>query len=69
MSSVQKSGKSICTTTDEIEQLLGIQIRMALVKMPRYGNYWQAETRYAPVADVMSKNRYKKLRQFLYFQK
>ena len=64
--SVQKSGKSICTTTDEIEQLLGIQIRMALVKMPRYANYWQAETRYAPVADVMSKNRYKKLRQFLH---
>ncbi|MCP4481884.1 MAG: hypothetical protein GY817_03580 [bacterium] len=64
--SVQKTGASVVTTKEEIEMLLGMQMRMGVVKMPRYDNYWQAETRYGPIADVMSKNRYKKLRKFLH---
>ena len=64
--SVQKTGASVATTNDEIEKLLGMEMKMGVVKMPRYDSYWQAETRYGPVADVMSKNRYKKLRKFLH---
>ena len=64
--SVQKTGKSINTTKDEMEQFIGIQMKMSIVKMPRYQNYWAAETRYSPVADVMSLKRYEKIRQFLH---
>ena len=64
--SVQKSGKSINTTKDEIEKLLGLQMYTSIIKMPSYALYWAAETRYAPVADIMSINRYKKLRQYLH---
>lgn len=64
--SVQVSGSSIATSKQEIEQLIGIQMRMGIVKMPNIECYWAAESRYAPVADVMSLKRYKKLRQFLH---
>ena len=64
--SVQKTGKSICTTSDEIEQLIGIQMCMSVVKLPSFCMYWAVETRYPPVADAMSINRYKKLREFLH---
>ena len=64
--SVQKSGTSIIVTKDEMEQFLGIQIMMGIVKMPRYQCYWAAETRYAPIADVMSLKRYEKIRRYLH---
>ena len=64
--SVQNSGLSIGTSLEEIEQLIGIQMRMGIVKMPNIESYWASESRYAPVADVMSLKRYKKLRQFLH---
>ena len=64
--SVQKTGTTVETTLEEMEQLIGIQMKMALVKMPKVDNYWAEETRYPPVADVMSLKRYKKLRQFLH---
>ena len=55
--SVQKTGKSICTTSDEIEQLIGIQMCMSVIKLPSFCMYW---------AWAMSINRYKKLREFLH---
>lgn len=64
--SVQKSGTSIGTTSNEIEQFLGMQMLMSVVKLPSYTMFWAAETRYPPIADVMPVNRYKKLRQFLH---
>lgn len=64
--SVQKSGTNVKTTKEEMEQFIGIQMRMGIVSMPRYQNFWAAETRYAPVADTMSLKRYEKLRQFLH---
>ena len=64
--SVQKSGTSIIVTKDEMEQFLGIQMMMGIVKMPRYQCYWDAETRYAPIADVMSRKRYEKIRRYLH---
>ena len=64
--SVQKSGTSIGTTRDEIEQLLGMQMCMSFVRLPSYQMFWASETRFPPVADIMPINRYKKLRQFLH---
>ena len=59
--SVQKTGKCINTTNEEIE------IRMSIVRMSVYRHYWAAGTRYAPIADAMPLNRYESLRRFLHF--
>ena len=41
-------------------------MKVSIVKMPRYQNYWVAETRGPPVADVMNLKRYEKIPQFLH---
>ncbi|CAB3977807.1 Hypothetical predicted protein [Paramuricea clavata] len=64
--SVQQTGSSISTTKDEIEKLIGLQMKMGIVKMPNYELYWEKELRYEPIASVMPSKRYKKLRQFLH---
>ena len=64
--SAQNSGTSITVTKDEMEQFLGIQMMMGIVKMPRYECYWATETRYAPIADLMSLKRYEKSRKYLH---
>ena len=43
--SVQNSGLSIGTSLEEIEQLIGIQMRMGIVKMPNIESYWASESR------------------------
>ena len=63
---MQKSGTSIGTTRDEIEQLLGMQMYMSFVRLSSYQMFWADETRFPLVADIMPINRYKKLRQFLH---
>ena len=65
--SVQKNGKNITKTEGEIKQFIGIQMLMSLVDLPSYMMYWAREPRYHPIADVMPINRYKKLKQYLYF--
>ena len=64
--SVQEQGSSVCTTKDEVEVLLGIQMKMGLIKIPKYELYWDSRTRYEPIASAMPLKRYKKLRQFLH---
>ena len=64
--SVQKSGSSINTTKEDIEQFIGIQMLMSIVKLPRYEMYRSTETRYEPIASTLSLKRYKKLRQYLH---
>ena len=39
---------------------------MAIVQLPAYEMYWANDTRYAPIADVMGRNRYKTLRRYLH---
>ena len=41
-------------------------MRMSVVKMPSYELYWAAGTSYDPIAYVMSRDRYKKVRRFLH---
>ena len=38
--SVQASGKCINTSFHEMEQFLGIQMKMSLVSLPSYDMYW-----------------------------
>ena len=59
--SVQKDGKSVETDKKEVEKLIGIYLHMGIVKMPGVRYYWENETRYSPVADTISRNRFQKL--------
>lgn len=60
--SVQKTGSSVNTCYVELCQYLGIHIISGIIKMPSYRMYWAQETRIPAVADVMSRNRFEKLR-------
>ena len=43
---------SLGTSPDEIENYLGVLLRMCIVQMPRYRMYWETETRYEQVASI-----------------
>ena len=64
--SVQQEGKGVSTTKEQIEQLIGIQMKMGVMKAPNYEYYWANRSRYEPVASIMPLKCYKKLRQFLH---
>lgn len=55
------------TTVKEIEQILGIVIRMGLVQMSGIRVYYEEDIRYGPVADVMSRNRLQLLLRSIHF--
>ena len=59
--SVQEQGKNISTCAKEIEQFLGVHILMGIMKLPDYNLYWEAETRYPKIADVMSNKQFEQL--------
>ena len=64
--SVQRKGTSLKTTAGEIQQFIGLQMFMSILELPSYRMYWAKETRYPPIADVMSVNRYKLMREYLH---
>lgn len=64
--SVQKFGSSVNTNITEIWAFLGIQILSGIVRMPSYRMYWAQETRFPPIADIMSRNRFDKLRNCIH---
>ena len=64
--SVQRKSTSLNTTSGEIEQFIRIQMYMSIIDFPAYRMYWALETRHPPIADVMSRNRYQHLREFLH---
>ena len=55
--SVQKDGKIIATTEDEIKQFIGIQMLNSHVDLSSYMIYWARETRYPPPPPPFSKCR------------
>ncbi|KAK0151520.1 Valine--tRNA ligase [Merluccius polli] len=65
--SFQAHGTSINTTAKEIEKMLGMYLKMGLVQMAGTRMYWETETRYSPVADVMPRNRFQSLLTSLHF--
>lgn len=56
--SVQKHGKCVNTSVKEIEQVLGMYLRMGLVQMFGARQYWESEVHSGPVADIMSRNQF-----------
>ncbi len=60
--SVEKKGVSINVTSYEMRQYLGILIHTGIVNMPSYKSYWEAETRYDPIANAMSRRRFDEIK-------
>ena len=65
--STQQSGNCVNTSKDEMEQFIGMHIKMGIVQLPSYVSYWSQEMRYSPVADVMPRGRFQKLKKYLHF--
>lgn len=59
--SVQKNNKCTNTNKKEVETFIGMFFRMGLARMAGTRCYWETDTRYSPVADVMSRNRFQLL--------
>ncbi|KAG0418072.1 hypothetical protein HPB47_005146, partial [Ixodes persulcatus] len=62
----QNYGSTVNTSALELEQYIGMYLQMGLVKMPIVRSYWEQGTRYSPIADTMSRNRFLKLRKCLH---
>lgn len=65
--SVQKHGKCVDTSIKEMEQVLGMYLRMGLAQMSGVRMYWENEVRYGPVADTMSRNRFMQILSVIHF--
>ncbi|XP_051972794.1 piggyBac transposable element-derived protein 4-like [Xyrauchen texanus] len=65
--SFQKTGTTIKTNTKEIEQMIGMYLKMGLMQMPGVRMYWESDKRYTPVSDVMSCHRFQSLLTSLHF--
>ncbi|KAL3217704.1 hypothetical protein MRX96_050957 [Rhipicephalus microplus] len=59
--STQKYGKSVNTSVPEVEQYIGMYLKMGLVQMPNVRCYWEQDSRNSPIADTMPRNRFLKL--------
>ncbi|KAJ3609777.1 hypothetical protein NHX12_024287 [Muraenolepis orangiensis] len=66
--SSQTNGTSVNTNPKEIEKLIGMYLKMGLVQMSGgVRMYRETDTRYPPVSDVMSRNRFQSLLTSLHF--
>ena len=65
--SVGKTGNSVNTNRAEIEQFIGMHLRMGIVNLPSYKLYWSQDTRYPPISDVMPLKRFQKLKASIHF--
>lgn len=63
----QKHGKPLSLTVEELTSVLGMFFRMGLVDMHRIRAYWENGSRYEPVAQVMSRNRFESIVSHLHF--
>ena len=66
---LKKSGIELKTTKKEVEIFIGLYLRMGLMKAHCVRAYWAADTRYPPVADVLSRNRFEVLARHIHFCK
>ena len=64
---INKGIPSITTTNKEVEQFLGVLLKMCIIQAPYYRYYWETATRYEPISNVMSRNRFESLKRFLHF--
>ena len=52
---------------EKVWKLLGILLKMGILGLPRYEMHWSTDFRVGAIADVMSKNDFKKCMQFMHF--
>ncbi|XP_043994869.1 chimeric ERCC6-PGBD3 protein-like isoform X2 [Gambusia affinis] len=52
---------------NELEQFIGTLVYMSILHLPNSGMYWSSECRVEYVADVMTRERWKKIKEFLHF--
>ena len=64
----QKAGVTLQASANELETFFGLYFHMGLVNMPAVGCFWENDTRYPPVADVMSRNRFQKIASNLHIK-
>ena len=62
-----KTGKELKSTRKEIETFIGLYLRMGLMKAHCTRAYWAQKTRYPPVADWMTRNRFELIARTLHF--
>ncbi|GFS11668.1 PiggyBac transposable element-derived protein 3 [Elysia marginata] len=62
-----KSGIELKATKKEVDIFIGLYLRMGLMKAHSVRAYWAADTRYPPVADVVSRNRFEILARHIHF--
>ncbi|XP_062866090.1 uncharacterized protein LOC134328792 [Trichomycterus rosablanca] len=65
--SFQRNGTCLNTNNKEIEQMIGMYLKMGLMQMSGVRMYWETDTWYTPVSDVMSRNRCQSLLTSLHF--
>ena len=63
-----KGGVELKVTSKEIKTFIALYLRMGLMKGYCLRAYWALETRYPPVADFMTRNRFLKICRFIHFQ-
>ncbi|XP_042142200.1 piggyBac transposable element-derived protein 3-like [Ixodes scapularis] len=64
--STQRNGNCISVTHEEMRKYLSILVISGIVRMPHFRMFWQSGTRFAPVADLMSRNRFEAIHQCLH---
>ena len=62
-----KAPQNLTTTPKEIEMVIGILLKMGIVKMNNIKDYWSNFTYYEPIASVMSRNRFQVLLRYIHF--
>jgi len=63
-----QSGSNFRTSDTELEQYVGILVKMGLVSTPRYKMYWSRELHFPAIADVMSRNKFEELTKYIHFK-
>lgn len=63
---MQKQGKSLGATSEEIQKLLGMNIEIGSMKCPQLRLYWSRSRRYKLTADSMTYNSFSALRNNLH---
>ena len=64
---LQKTGKTLDLTTDELKTFIGIYLYMGLVRQTNVRSYWEEATQVPQVANAMSRNRFLRIARYLHF--
>ena len=64
---LQKDGKEINLSRDDIEKFIGILLFTGIYKCPSYRMYWETSSRFSLIADVMPRNKFESLLKYIHF--